>query len=81
MKEYYWDKTKHGQGIGLVILLQQSNNPAFGDQPCGRVYKIHNHEIWKAEEYRKVPAGDRRETTHDSQEEAMAYLLAVTRMR
>lgn len=81
MNHYYWEKEKHGHGIGLVILMLESSNPAFGDQPCGRVYKVHARELWKAEEYRKVPAGDRRETTHDSQEEAMAYLLAVTRMR
>lgn len=80
MSEYYWDKERHGQGIGLVILMLESDNELIGDQPCGRVYKMHSHEIWKAEEYRKVPAGDRRETTHSSQEEAMAYLLAVTRM-
>ena len=78
---YYWQGEKFGHGIGLQILMLEASNPAFGDQPCGRVYKIHAQELWKAEEYRKVPAGDTRETTHDTQEEAMAYLLAVMRMR
>lgn len=81
MSEFYWDMEKHGHGIGLQILLKASDNPAFADQPYGRVYKVHAKDLWKAEEYCKVPAGDLRETIHSTQEEAKAYLLAVTRMR
>lgn len=81
MSEFYWYTEKHGHGIGLQILMQASDNPVFADQPYGRVYKVHAKDLWKAEEYRKVPAGDLRETIHDTQEEAKAYLLAIVRMR
>lgn len=80
MKEYYWSDAPFGKTTGVSILMQEASNPAFGDQPCGRVFKTTSRNAWIAEQYSRPVSGDSRQTDHDTEEEARAYLLAVTRM-